>query len=305
MAITSQYTLKRNTDGSDSTGIIFNVSVSGYDEQTGEYSYTSFPIEGGLPSVDSLEWSYSHHVFKEWNTRSDGSGVSFAVGDYPPYDGDYDYESSSYTSLIYAIWEADPTYYIATDTELTSIADAIRTKGGTSASLEYPTGFVSAIDNIPGSESFIQKVHESTVTVNTTSTTEINVTNMTVNWPTNKWLYICIRDTQVPRNQYFWGSDAFVFADAMERSGATFQYFISYTYAGGSGQAWFVNGSIDKSERVGVYVKYVTGNGVIYIAAKYSPNGAQSKTINSTYKVTVYVCDWPVLSDNPWDALSE
>lgn len=39
--------------------------------------------------------------------------------------------------------------YLVTDTELTSIADAIRTKGGTSESLEFPTDFVSAIENIP------------------------------------------------------------------------------------------------------------------------------------------------------------
>ena len=38
--------------------------------------------------------------------------------------------------------------YVTTDTELTSVANAIRTKGGTSASLAYPTGFVSAIEAI-------------------------------------------------------------------------------------------------------------------------------------------------------------
>lgn len=38
--------------------------------------------------------------------------------------------------------------YLTTDTELTSIADAIRTKGGTSASLTYPSGFVQAINDI-------------------------------------------------------------------------------------------------------------------------------------------------------------
>lgn len=41
------------------------------------------------------------------------------------------------------------TDYLTTDTELTSVADAIRTKGGTSAQLVYPTGFVSAIEAIP------------------------------------------------------------------------------------------------------------------------------------------------------------
>ena len=38
--------------------------------------------------------------------------------------------------------------YTTTDTELTSIANAIRTKGGTSAPLTYPQGFVTAISNI-------------------------------------------------------------------------------------------------------------------------------------------------------------
>ena len=39
-------------------------------------------------------------------------------------------------------------YFTCTD-ELASIADAIRTKGGTSASLIYPDGFVTAINNLP------------------------------------------------------------------------------------------------------------------------------------------------------------
>ena len=41
------------------------------------------------------------------------------------------------------------TDYLTTDTELTSVANAIRTKGGTSAALTYPAGFVSAIEAIP------------------------------------------------------------------------------------------------------------------------------------------------------------
>lgn len=39
--------------------------------------------------------------------------------------------------------------YKVTDTELASIANAIRTKGGTQAQLEFPTGFVSAVQAIP------------------------------------------------------------------------------------------------------------------------------------------------------------
>lgn len=39
--------------------------------------------------------------------------------------------------------------YKVSGSDLTSIASAIRTKGGTSAALSFPTGFVSAIGDIP------------------------------------------------------------------------------------------------------------------------------------------------------------
>lgn len=49
--------------------------------------------------------------------------------------------------------------YKVSDTELTSIANAIRTKGGTGASLPFPDGFVSAVQNIPtgGGSTLISK----------------------------------------------------------------------------------------------------------------------------------------------------
>lgn len=39
--------------------------------------------------------------------------------------------------------------YLTTDTDLASVANAIRTKGGTSNPLTFPAGFVSAIEAIP------------------------------------------------------------------------------------------------------------------------------------------------------------
>lgn len=45
--------------------------------------------------------------------------------------------------------------YRVTDAELTTIASAIRTKGGTSASLVFPSGFVSAIQDISGGGSAV------------------------------------------------------------------------------------------------------------------------------------------------------
>ena len=46
--------------------------------------------------------------------------------------------------------------YLVSDTDLTSVADAIRAKGGTSAQLSFPNGFNTAIANIPsgGSSDF-------------------------------------------------------------------------------------------------------------------------------------------------------
>lgn len=38
--------------------------------------------------------------------------------------------------------------YVVTDTDLTAVASVIRTKGGTSAGLAFPSGFISAIGNI-------------------------------------------------------------------------------------------------------------------------------------------------------------
>lgn len=55
--------------------------------------------------------------------------------------------------------------YIASDTDLTAVANAIRTKGGTSAELEFPSGFVSAVQAIPsGGSSFdgVEYVWDST-----------------------------------------------------------------------------------------------------------------------------------------------
>ncbi len=43
--------------------------------------------------------------------------------------------------------------YIVKDTELTSVASAIRTAGGTNSLLSFPNGFISAVGNISGGSS--------------------------------------------------------------------------------------------------------------------------------------------------------
>ena len=52
--------------------------------------------------------------------------------------------------------------YLVTDAELASVANAIRAKGGTSASLSFPTEFVSAINAIPRAKNleFVQTLYD-------------------------------------------------------------------------------------------------------------------------------------------------
>lgn len=104
---------------------------------TASRSYTQSSATFTLKSVDETGWSAPDgYAFKEWNSLADGTGLGRDPGD----------TVTSYE--WYAIWVQD-TAYITTGSELASVADAIRTKGGTSAALTYPTGFVSAIQAIP------------------------------------------------------------------------------------------------------------------------------------------------------------
>ena len=101
------------------------------------------PAGQPLVDIESLGWVPEDGMrFREWNSARDGSGTGFQPGDYDTMDfGDH-----------YAIWEEIPEEipYLTTSLELASVADAIRARGGTSASLVYPSGFVSAIAAIPG-----------------------------------------------------------------------------------------------------------------------------------------------------------
>lgn len=112
----------RNHSSSDTTNVSAVATYSTFEEPS-DYGY------------DAPFWKQ----FKEWNTNRSGTGTSFSVGDTI---------SPDYTSY-YAIWEEIPQIdYLTTDKEITSVANAIRAKSGTSSSLEYPTEFVSAINDI-------------------------------------------------------------------------------------------------------------------------------------------------------------
>lgn len=73
--------------------------------------------------------------------------------------------------------------YKVTDTELESIADAIRTKGGTSASLEFPTEFISAIAALPTTATLITKTVTANGTYNASSDSADGYSSVTVAIP--------------------------------------------------------------------------------------------------------------------------
>lgn len=96
---------------------------------------------GWVPKTISFE--KDGYDFLEWNTAADGTGTSFQIGDLIANSA-----SSYQARAVYAIWKLPTVTYTTNSDELTSIADAIRAKGGTSESLVYPTGFVGAINSI-------------------------------------------------------------------------------------------------------------------------------------------------------------
>lgn len=72
------------------------------------------------------------------------------------------------------------------DADLTSVANAIRTKGGTSASLAFPAGFVNAVEAIPTG---VAPTGTKTISLTSNGTTTEDVTNyasaeIAVNVPT-------------------------------------------------------------------------------------------------------------------------
>ena len=83
--------------------------------------------------------------------------------------------------------------YLVTDTDLTSVANAIRTKGGTSAQLAFPSGFVSAIGNIPsggGGASLDSFLAEEITAFRITDSNILSPKTKLSNYPTNSTLFI-------------------------------------------------------------------------------------------------------------------
>lgn len=213
------------------------------------------------------------------------------------------------------------------DSNLTSIANAIRTKGGTATSLTFPTDFVSAINaisdggstlitksitangtysasddsadgysevtvNVPSSgASSWTKVAETSYQVSTTSTSAATVatweTGHSELWTSSKWVYVRVRDTAGKRAGYFYGSDQFLQFTGTGSSATTWGRFYSRYTTSGSFGLIATYGTTG----YGVYADTLYSDGRIRIRQRYS--SGNSLTIDGTYKVEVYLLDPP------------
>lgn len=97
------------------------------------------------------------------------------------------------------------TNYLTADTDLTAVANAIRTKGGTSAPLTFPAGFVSAVEAIEtGSGGSDATLITKTITENGTyAATDDNAdgfSSVTVNVPVG-WSTLDIAQNKAPNGR--------------------------------------------------------------------------------------------------------
>ena len=219
------------------------------------------------------------------------------------------------------------------DTDLTSIANAIRAKGGTSAQLTFPNEFVTAINaisggggstlvtktitengtysasddsadgysevtvNVPTSGSSAwTKVVETSYQVSTTYTSSTTVATLKTDseiWTSNKIVYVRIRDTAGPRAGYFYGSDTFFMNMYPQNESTTLSVSTGLIY-----NIWRYESTGKYNCRYGYtnvgYGLYV--DQISYngeVRVKVRYHSSYSLTIDGTYKVEIYLLDPP------------
>ncbi len=171
----------------------------------------------------------------------------------------------------------------------TAIANAIRAKKGTTAKI-VADNFPTEIADLPG----YTKVGETTLTVNTTSTSAASAGTLSLGssaFTADKILYVRIRDTAGKRAGYFYGSDNYFFNyQKANGSTSTLNYAARAIHRYASGSTWSTYPA-STSTGYGVYAYSISNTGSLIIYHRY--NSSYSLTINGTYKVEAYLLDTP------------
>lgn len=211
------------------------------------------------------------------------------------------------------------------DTDLTSVANAIRTKGGTSASLTFPNDFVSAINAISGGggSTLITK----SITANGTYSAEDDnadgYSEVTVNVPSSaasNWTKVAETTYQVSTtgtsiatvatwatgHSEIWTDIKWVYVRIRDTAGkragyfyGSDQFFVVYpttatstTLAARFSLRYTSSGDYAATiSSYGVYADALYSDGSIRIRKRY--HSSNSLTIDGTYKVEAYLLDPP------------
>lgn len=94
--------------------------------------------------------------------------------------------------------------YLTNTADLAAVADAIREKGGTSAALVYPKGFVSAIQTIQAAKT--EQTKYTIITANGSYTVEpdsgkvLSKVSVLAALPTETWTFTLTDDSTVTKN---------------------------------------------------------------------------------------------------------
>ena len=169
----------------------------------------------------------------------------------------------------------------------TAIANAIRTKKGTSATI-IADDFPTEIASIPSTSYTLIASKE--VTTSTTSTSATSLTTLALgsaNYRADKIIYVKVRDKAGKRAGYFYGSDTFFFNYQKANNGTSAITYAARTcHRYSSSSVW---GSYNGATTTcyGVYGYSITSDGTLNIYQRY--NSSYSLTINGTYVIEAFV----------------
>ena len=143
------------------------------------------------------------------------------------------------------------TMYKVEDTDLTTVADAIRSKGGTSASLAFPTGFSTAIGNIktlPATITAGNTPVAMTASVVRTATSSLTASSLTITVPKAgtwriKWMAVRTNTS----SSYTWGTQAY--------KGSTAIGSLNTTWTNSYNQANSVDVACNKNDTITIYTQ--------------------------------------------------
>lgn len=175
----------------------------------------------------------------------------------------------------------------------TLITKTITANGTYSAEDDNADGYSEVTVNVPSSAaSSWTKVAETSYQVSATSTSASTVdtwaTGHSELWTNSKWIYVRIRDTAGKRVGHFYGSDQFFMVYSTTKTSTTEagRYALRCISGGTYGAS-----SSSSTTGYGVYADTLYSDGRIRICKRYS--SSYSLTVNSTYKVEVYLLDPP------------